>query len=324
MWWQVNKAYRQMPYTGKKNVPAKLRKDYWEPMAVIDFGPGLGEVGRSVFQRLREFKKRHELEWGRDNPEEEHRLLHMSKHERGKELNNQRPNAVADVSAVLGGVGKGSKMWKLDWEDLKDKIVRLQSQRTLGPRIGVAELAEKDKTTKKNLGRLEKLGVGVLDGAGRKFVDWQTLSGLVVEANGLKKVPHVPTKWEIIKQKRKQARIAKRIEAAEAAGVEVVVKEVEEKEVEEVPQFDLVADENVAFDLEPLKKLHNATIYWAKPEDIRFAESWTDNIEHVIGLPHMTKADSARYWKGREEPRDPRTLGSAKEPAEEPAPPVAA
>ncbi|KAK4448583.1 transcriptional regulation of mitochondrial recombination-domain-containing protein [Podospora aff. communis PSN243] len=322
----VNKAYRQMPYTGKKNVPAKLRKDYWEPMAVIDFGPGLGEVGRSVFQKLREFKKRHELEWGRDNPEEEYKLLHMTKHERGQELNNQRPNAVADVASVLSGVGKGSKMWMLDWKDLKDMmIITIQDQQSRR-KIGSARLAEKSETTEKNFQRLQKWGVTVREAAGKQFVDWQVLKDLLYLAVGIKRVPHVPTAYELLLEKRKQARIARQIEEAKAAGVEVVEKEVkEEGKVKGKAEFDNVPDKDVTFNLDELKKLHNATIYWAKAEDIRFAETWTDNVEHVVGLPHMTKADSARYWKGREEPRDPRTLSIAVEPAEqEPALPVAA
>ncbi|KAK0622876.1 transcriptional regulation of mitochondrial recombination-domain-containing protein [Immersiella caudata] len=294
----VNKAYRQMPYTGKKNVPAKLRKDYWQPMAVIDFGPGLGEVGRSVYQKLREFKKRHELEWGRDDPEEEYRLLHMSKHERGKALNDQRPNAVADVAAVLSGVGKGSKMWKADWEDLMDKKVRLEDRRKLKVPIGIAELAEADKTTSKNRKRMERLGVAVQGGAGKKFVDWQTLTGLDVRVNGSKQVPHQPNSWE----RYKHEKMLKKIANAKAKGSEVDVEVVEIKE-EPKTLFDTVADETTTYDLEEFKKLHGATIYWAKPEDIRYAANWTDNVEHVIGLPHMTKADSARYWKGRQEPR---------------------
>jgi hypothetical protein len=293
---QVNKAYRQMPYTGKKNVPAKLRKDYWQPMAVIDFGPGLGEVGRSVYQKLREFKKRHELEWGRDDPEEEYRLLHMSRRERGKALNDQRPNAVADVAAVLGGVGKGSKMWKVDWEDLMDKMVRLESPTRMKVPIGIVELAETDKTTSKNRKRMEKLGVAVQEGAGKKFVDWQTLTGLKVMVNGVKRVWHDASIWERYKHERMLKKIAK----AKAAG-----REVDVVEVSQAPEklYDTVADESVTYDLENFKRLHGATIYWAKPEDIRFAANWTDNVEHVVGLPHMTKKDSARYWKGREEPR---------------------
>ncbi|KAK3369145.1 transcriptional regulation of mitochondrial recombination-domain-containing protein [Lasiosphaeria ovina] len=113
------KAFEQVPFTGKKLVPAKLRKDYWRPMALIDFKynpeaaakpPSIGKdtmglVGRSVYQKLRELKLRHDLEW------DDERLIQMKKHDRGVELNDQRGNSVADISAVLGGIGKGNKMW---------------------------------------------------------------------------------------------------------------------------------------------------------------------------------------------------------------------
>ncbi|KAK0718351.1 transcriptional regulation of mitochondrial recombination-domain-containing protein, partial [Lasiosphaeria miniovina] len=113
------KAFEQVPFTGKKLVPAKLRKDYWRPMALIDFKhnpeaaaepPSIGKdtmglVGRSVYQKLRELKLRHDLEW------DDGQLIQMKKHDRGVELNDQRGNSVADISAVLGGIGKGNKMW---------------------------------------------------------------------------------------------------------------------------------------------------------------------------------------------------------------------
>ncbi|KAK0645886.1 transcriptional regulation of mitochondrial recombination-domain-containing protein [Cercophora newfieldiana] len=242
----TNKAYRQMPYTGKKNVPAKLRKDYWRPLALIDFGDGLNDVGRSVFQKLREFKKRHELEWGRDDPEVEKRLLHMSKHKRGKELNNQRPNAVADVAAVLGGVGKGSKMWMVDWEDLKDKKVTVESPAWSKTPIGSAQLAEADKTGEKNARRLEALRVPVMQAGERKFVDWQALSRLTVDVKDSK--------------------------------------------------------EESSFDLESFKKLHKTKIYWAREEYLRYAKDWTDNVEHIIGLPGgKRKPEAAVIKKGSEQ-----------------------
>ncbi|KAK3940524.1 transcriptional regulation of mitochondrial recombination-domain-containing protein [Diplogelasinospora grovesii] len=108
-----HKAKQQMPYTGKKLVPSKLRKDYWRPLAMISFGEGLGPVGRNVFQKLREFKKRHELEWATTAQDDDRtqKMYNMSREERGKALNDQRGNSVADLAAVLSGVGKGNKMW---------------------------------------------------------------------------------------------------------------------------------------------------------------------------------------------------------------------
>lgn len=68
---------------------------------------GLGVVGRSVMQKLREFRHRHELEWGWQAEE----LLSVSKRDRGELIHNQRSNAVADIAAVLAGVGRGNRMW---------------------------------------------------------------------------------------------------------------------------------------------------------------------------------------------------------------------
>lgn len=100
---------RQIPFNGKKLRPAKLRKDYWRPMAMIQFPDGQGEVGRSVYQRLRECKKLHEYSW-------DDSLLYgedgrtLTTHERGRRLNDQRANTIADMAAVLGGLGKGNRI----------------------------------------------------------------------------------------------------------------------------------------------------------------------------------------------------------------------
>jgi len=84
-------------------------------MAVIEFAQGQGEVGRSVLQKLREFRRRHELEWGDKATIDEMRKLikpwRGGGHELGKVLNDQKANSVADIAAVLGGAGKGNRIW---------------------------------------------------------------------------------------------------------------------------------------------------------------------------------------------------------------------
>lgn len=77
---------------------------------------GQGAVGRSVYQKLREFKKRHELDWANE-AETGRKLMHLSKRERGAALNDQKPNSVADMAAVLAGAGKGNLMWSVSRAD---------------------------------------------------------------------------------------------------------------------------------------------------------------------------------------------------------------
>ncbi|KAI1429306.1 hypothetical protein F5Y12DRAFT_710210 [Xylaria sp. FL1777] len=106
---KANRALKQIPFNGKKMRPSKLRKDYWRPMAMIQFPEGQGVVGRSVFQRLRECKKLHEYSW-------DDSLLFgetgqtLTRQERGRRLNDQRANTIADMAAVLGGLGKGNRI----------------------------------------------------------------------------------------------------------------------------------------------------------------------------------------------------------------------
>lgn len=106
-------------------------------MAHIALPAGAGAAGRTVYQKLRELKHLHEVSWddavlfrsgdeltveervraqkraaedeksGRDP--REYKVL-RTKAQRAKALNAQKPNAVADMAAVLGGAGPGNKM----------------------------------------------------------------------------------------------------------------------------------------------------------------------------------------------------------------------
>ncbi|KAL2137334.1 hypothetical protein VTI74DRAFT_3274 [Chaetomium olivicolor] len=183
-----NKAFRQFPYTGKKLKPAKLRKDYWRPLALVEFGAGKGDVGRSVFQKLRELKKRHELEW------EDEELLNMSKRERGKALNDQRGNMVADLAAVLGGRGKGNRIVVQEDEGAEAQPRRREKKKAVVPTEDAVEVT------------LAKEG----------------------EGEGETKI-----------------------------------------------------------------KLHPATVYWANEQDKFYAEKWTENVAHVVGVPHKVRKTEA-------------------------------
>ncbi|KHO00777.1 uncharacterized protein MAM_01555 [Metarhizium album ARSEF 1941] len=121
-------ALKQLPFNGKKTKPAKLRKDYWSPMALIQFPKGRGAVGRSVYQRLRELKHLHEVSWTdafryksaqEFTAADEKRIADekaagneykpvRSKAERGIALNAQKTNSIADMAAVLAGYGNGN------------------------------------------------------------------------------------------------------------------------------------------------------------------------------------------------------------------------
>ncbi|KAI2785157.1 transcriptional regulation of mitochondrial recombination-domain-containing protein [Daldinia loculata] len=115
---KANKALKQLSFNGKKLKPSKFRRDYWRPFAMIQFPEGFGDVGRSIYQRMRECKKLHELSWTDD-------MLYdklgkpLTKLERGQRINDQKSNTIADMAAVLGGLGKGSLIWMAVSQDPK-------------------------------------------------------------------------------------------------------------------------------------------------------------------------------------------------------------
>jgi hypothetical protein len=99
-------------------------------MAIIEFPQGRGNIGRSVFQKLRELKHLHEVSWPEDmrlktedeytkedinrikNAKEEGRTYVpvRTKRQRGVALCAQKKNSIADMAAVLAGQGRGNKI----------------------------------------------------------------------------------------------------------------------------------------------------------------------------------------------------------------------
>ncbi|KAI9878208.1 MAG: hypothetical protein M1830_001552 [Pleopsidium flavum] len=97
-----NASLRQLPYLGKKTVPAALRKDLWLPLASISF-PSSSQ-GLTAFRKLREFRKLHETAYSLElitQTEGKHKGTLLGKKKRGKKLMDQKANSVADIAAVL-------------------------------------------------------------------------------------------------------------------------------------------------------------------------------------------------------------------------------
>ncbi|KAL5344566.1 hypothetical protein V496_08267 [Pseudogymnoascus sp. VKM F-4515 (FW-2607)] len=106
-----NKALRQLPYNGKKTVPAALRKDLWSPLARIEFPAGHSAAGLNAFRMLREYRTLHETQWPKELAlDDKGRTL--SKKLRGRKLCDQRANSIADISATLGKVSLVEKSVK--------------------------------------------------------------------------------------------------------------------------------------------------------------------------------------------------------------------
>lgn len=126
-----------MPFTIKKSVVPALRKDMWSPLCTITLPEGSGSTsGLSVFQKLREFRKLHELSWDPTAPEfnrekEDGTSIPVTRKVRSHVLQNQKANTVADMAAVLRrirdgddsiglkGIGRGAQV-EISWRELQD------------------------------------------------------------------------------------------------------------------------------------------------------------------------------------------------------------
>jgi hypothetical protein len=77
---------------------------------MIQFPEGQGEVGRSVYQRMMECRKLHDYSWSDKMLYGEDGKI-LTQRERGRMMNQkQRAFTIADMAAVLGGLGKGNKI----------------------------------------------------------------------------------------------------------------------------------------------------------------------------------------------------------------------
>lgn len=138
---QDTKALAQLPFLGKQTVPATIRKDLWRPLATVSFPHA--HQGLLAYQSLREFRKRHELEW---DPAQ---FQGMSKKQRGRKLRDQKANTVADLAAVLGRQEELAQEWE---GEVQVKNEEHKSRR--------ARLDEVLKEKKQLRGELAKLAEG--------------------------------------------------------------------------------------------------------------------------------------------------------------------
>lgn len=99
---QNHASLKQLPFLGKKTVPAVLRKDLWHPFAMVEFPRPV--QGLIAYRKLREFRRLHETTYPLEiitEKEGPHKGQLMGTKKRGKVLMNQKANTVADLAAVL-------------------------------------------------------------------------------------------------------------------------------------------------------------------------------------------------------------------------------
>lgn len=106
-----NFSLRQLPFNGKKTVPPALRKDLWHPFCNISFHPAATNpstataIGLSCFQKLREFRHRHELEWTQADYSDPKTGEFVGRDKIPKLLCDQKANSVADMAFVFEQLG---------------------------------------------------------------------------------------------------------------------------------------------------------------------------------------------------------------------------
>ncbi|KAL8737985.1 MAG: hypothetical protein Q9181_001167 [Wetmoreana brouardii] len=124
-----NSSLKQLPFLGKKTVPACLRKDLWHPLCHISFPrPSQGLL---AYRRLREFRRLRETAYPRRlitrNKSPNGPLLPKKK--RGKVLMDQKANSIADLAKILYLQKKGLTSEQVEnAKRRKERVERLKAK----------------------------------------------------------------------------------------------------------------------------------------------------------------------------------------------------
>ncbi|KAH6719831.1 transcriptional regulation of mitochondrial recombination-domain-containing protein [Leptodontidium sp. MPI-SDFR-AT-0119] len=193
-----NAALAQLPFNGKKSVPAALRKDLWHPFAQIKFPVGAGPIGLSVFQKLREYRRRHELEWG-DEVRLDDEGNARKKKDRGKAICDQKANSVADIAAVLSMLAAPKPL-----NVVKKKDALKRHQEGFDPEVAAAQKADRIRA------QIKPLNIGLIgaDSGTKVEILWNDLHdaefaekwGENVEHSLMPAPPHQSKRWALRKE----------------------------------------------------------------------------------------------------------------------------
>ncbi|UQC77653.1 uncharacterized protein CLUP02_03122 [Colletotrichum lupini] len=250
---ESHRALKQLPFNGKKSKPAKLRRDYWAPMALIQLPAGAGAAGQSVFQKLREFRRMHELAWEDDLLYREKRT-ELLKPKAIKPWGVKKDKAAAAAAGAVDDVkysvagetedadAPAAEDTKPAAEDLVRvrRIVRNRHERSLALNDQRANSIADMAAVLAGFGRGNRL---VVSGREKKAV---LEEGKALEGRKWSKAP--PAKTEIVSQPGQG-----------------------EGEVQEGATKAPAVDE-----------LLPATIYWANEDDRNFAQEWSGNVTHDL------------------------------------------
>ncbi|KAI9793087.1 MAG: hypothetical protein M1816_000985 [Peltula sp. TS41687] len=329
-----NASLCQLPYLGKKTVPARLRKDLWQPLATIQFRSA--DRCLHALRELREFRKMHELSYdlesirkkekpkataGKHGVEERStsgRTTLLGKKKRGRHLMDQKANSIADMAAVLI---RREKWEREQWERKQWEREKRETEKR--------EMEKRENEKRKRERENEKREREKMEMEKREREKWE-MENWDREWGGTKEEEGEGEKWEMEKWEREGGGAAKE-EEGEGKGEreggatkeeEGEGKEEKEKEREREPSLRLgdtgpmnlqgpatVEDRLVVHDeataageraVVKKRKMANAkikpvTIRWKNILDAEFAGRWPETVIH-----------DAMEWGGHTAPAPPR------------------
>ncbi|KAK7452857.1 hypothetical protein CaCOL14_009944 [Colletotrichum acutatum] len=245
---ESHRALKQLPFNGKKSKPAKLRRDYWAPMALIQLPAGAGAAGQSVFQKLREFRRMHELAWEDD-------LLY-----REKRTELLKPKAIKPWGAKKNAVAAGAAV-----DDVKYSVAGETEDADAAPTEDAKPAPEDLVRVRKIVRNRHERSLALNDQRANSIADMAAvLAGfgrgnrLIVSSREKKAVLEEGKALE--GRKWSKAPPAKTALVSQSGGEEV-------EGATKAPAVD---------------ELLPATIYWANEDDRNFAQEWSGNVTHDL------------------------------------------
>ncbi|OCK74920.1 hypothetical protein K432DRAFT_386523 [Lepidopterella palustris CBS 459.81] len=290
-------ALNQLIFIGKHSIPPSIRPDLWKPLYTVTFSNPA--QGLSAYQKLREFRRLHELCWDTTNPEK----LKLHRKARITFLMNQKANSIADLAKVLFMQAEKGVEMEENIKRRKEEVAKVAAAKwaeieALAARADSGEV----KTIEKELERLMPM----------------------YERRAEKEKERIGKAIALQKKYRKRllwAQSLVRARKAEDAAKEAAICAAKKKTKSDTKITVSVIPKRLRRRLPKPMTLDGVSIQWANLSDAEYAAKWPEDVVHdIMGVVKRTapnpKAPSRQWPPTEDEVKKPGPLDIAKEEQE--------
>ena len=242
---------------------------------MIELPEGYGEVGRSLYARLRECKSLRELAWGDEMYHDDATGRILSREGRGKKILNQKPYIIADIAAVLGGIGKSNK--------IRPKYIISEEADSDGNEVATPNsLTIPEPAEPLPPAPPDEVVEDPEDDAKTSSREEQDVKAAEEESKLAAEEPKDGGETSALEEQDAEGTEESKDDAETSAVEEQEVKEEAEEESEPVVAIAKTGTKgDTARESDVVDGLIRTTVHWVNELDKNYARNWTSNVTHV-------------------------------------------